>query len=410
MHAVDAGDRDKLPAPRVRAGSDGFSLAVVLSGIVRSFVTPLVHVSMRKNIIDALCAGQSCSGWDIFACGDLGTSAMGDVVRSPPARRDLFRKAFADFSTNASRVNLSLTSVNSSEASGQLQISCKNALRWCNGPGRGAVCEGQHVSGAHRAAPGELGLLRQAQCFERVLQSESRRRRAYDWVVFLRFDVAFFHPIPPLASFALRGEGVFVADNHVMHPLATVYNLSASSPRLSSFSDHFAVVSRRFAVAYARAHVQGCCRPCWQHARDVDHRLQPWTRGSGEEFLATQLNVHRVPVHFGFYPSLLVRVLTNRSLFSAECFRQASCCAHTQPGAFRTANQLGQCWPPCRPRRMAECAAAVNEHRSDGVHACMRWQNPPIMRRDRCGLESSGPVAGQTNGSGTGRVPLSIAL
>ena len=36
-------------------------------------------------------------------------------------------------------------------------------------------------------------------------------------------------------------------------------------------------------------------------------------RPSGEEVLATQLQVHGVPVHFGFYPWALVRSLNGSS-------------------------------------------------------------------------------------------------
>ena len=365
-------------------------LAVVLSGMVRSFVAPFVHSSIKSNVLDALCAGRGCSALDIFACADLGACTTTDSVHSAPVSADAFLRAFASLSADATFTEVSTE--NAAACTNEtLQMDCTDALLWCNGPGRGGACDRRHVSTSHRGNGAELGLLHRAQCFQGVRRRELGHGVVYDWVIFLRFDVAFYRALPALGAFASRGQGAFVADNHAMWAKQPVFVPSSLEPHDSNFADHFAIVSGKWAHRYAAANAQSCCRRCWAHVRALDHQLQPWMRASGEELLATHLQVHRVPVHFGFYPWLLVRSLQNRSMFSAECFRQTHCCVHTQPGAFRTPNQLGGCWPPCRAQRMAECEAAVNtsRRRSQGITACMHAVVGSGQRRDRCNLETN---------------------
>ena len=263
------------------------SLAVVLSGQVRTFTSHRVGHSIRKNLIDALCPSDRACAVELFMCAELGIctsmrtrlGSMGSP--SPIVTVDELRNAWSAAFGNLSVGHITWPPTNGTFCHAASQLRCTpDEQRWCNGTR--SQCDGvtdprltawaETPKGARHAGrikqleaaarSGEtfeppaplLGQLRWLQCFQHVLAREARRHEGrFDWLVVTRFDVGFFFPLPPLHEY-MRRPGVHVPSNHY-----------------SPLCDIFALMARSAADAYFSSIAQLCCLSCLWRAP-----LAPW--------------------------------------------------------------------------------------------------------------------------------------
>ena len=354
---------------------DTHDIAFVLSGELRAFAVPEVHGSIRANVVDALCPLSSklaaCTS-DVFLCpspdrcppysyysrSSVQLRSAGSTSRSRLAmviRRFAGGNLSLPNSTLLGCANLNaLLPACSSDASALDECStawaavkerCAEAIRSAGTQSAAARLLAEVVSPSNASTWGNVGSLNSWRCYRRVVEYEQRSRSGvrYDWIVRMRFDVAFFQPLPTIFEFASRGPAVYVADNHE-----------------KTFADHFGVVAREHADAYFGSSRMRCCTSLNRClTRIVGTYFLPH---NPEQNLQASLWQQRVPVRFGYYPWILVRQIGAGGDVAANCYVHKDCCApHGKQRAFGSS-----CWPPCPPvgQRLERCNALFGTTRT----------------------------------------------
>lgn len=390
------------------------TVAFVLSGELRAFTVPEVLHSIRTNAIDALCPNASVCVPDSFVCPTRdGCPPYSFYSRSAVQLRNAgggtSAKRYAAILRNFTRGNLSVP--NSSfvpcanlnvllpacysdvaapsdcaAAWSAVQPRCAIEVRNAGRTSAAARLLNETFSTSNASTTGNVGAINSWRCYLRVVEHERRRGgHKYDWIVRLRFDVAFYEPLPTLGAFAARGRGVFVADNHER-----------------TFADHFGLVAREHAEVYFGASRMRCCTSLSRClTRIVGAYFLPH---NPEQALQASLFAASVPVYFGYVPWILVRQIGRGGDVAANCYVHKECCApHGKQRAFGSS-----CWPPCPPlqERLDRCTALFGASRScthlgsspSGVEKMTRTQVPgkdfnkvnlcelvPSSRRNRTG-------------------------
>ena len=332
------------------------TLAVLLSGQVRTFVHDSVRNSFCGNVLDALCPDrQSCRAVELFLCA--GSGRCGSMAQQNGQHADVQAAEYQRVIMELQRCSRTVTphvayftppeqtTAHRSVCDESLSsIRCGEAEKaWCSGPrrrcdehaavhpalaawnatvvgirrGRGSSRNPVDPARLALVAAGkplplhksQLGILRWMGC---LAQLEARERARpggrFDWVVVARFDLTYFAPLPPLRAFAANGAGVHLPANHV-----------------SPLNDFFALMPRRHAGAYLSAASQACCNACWLRApplpwdgRTLARSARLKTPGLSldvipngpEQWLGAQLYVQGVPVYAGYLPLALTRWAT----------------------------------------------------------------------------------------------------
>ena len=401
--------------PQPTSLADGaHSLAVVLSGQVRTFVSPTVHQSIRNNVLDALCPtadtflstnGGACT-IELFLCGSLGKGGCGSMAQKNAFRTQvtmteyraaidsLVRRSTVD--TLFKRATISVAHIDAADLP---SAACDDSLqcgsderRWCSGSQRSCSSSAIHPAitewntTAHRLVRkrvpllddgpfnsivgvrtmkfhvSRLGVLRWMRCLRHLRTREAQRSTPFDWVLVARFDLGYFAPLPPLSAFTNQ-RGVHLPANHY-----------------SPLNDFFALMPREHAEVYLSTASQACCTSCWLRSpplpwdqKIIDRSKQRRMPGlildmfphGPEQWLAAQLYVHAVPVYGGFFPIVLTRDRSARGRggLMGECERHRVCnttsVSYTQTavGDLHPQRELpGDSWPPCPSDRVEQCA------------------------------------------------------
>ncbi len=347
------------------------TLAVTLPGLIRSFVLPVVWRTIGKGLA-TLCPKTECA-LHLFLCPN-----------DDPSNASAWEQAVHGLSA-------------------MLRPRCDRMPCWSELP-RARVP-------LHPMQQGHAGV--KHRCHQEVMRSESMQGWTFDWVAMLRFDVAYFGPLPRLSSFL---PGISVPSAH-----QKAFGMSAPEAFLS---DQWALMNRTYSNAYFYDPCDAS-RPmcgCAESSRCV--------KPSSEVALEAQLARAAIPIHLRFIPLVIVRetkpeIVTRRGAthtvsYAAECFRHERCCMTPTAGgrhprlaallAPSMARVEGHCVAGgCPAARKQQCerhflVAAMQESmrgRADGaasVTACMTWKQceEVIARRLR---NSSGVTA--TAGSAT---------
>lgn len=365
-------------------------VAAVFAGEVRSFVEPSVHDSIRRNALDALCANGECD-LEVLLCGARG----GCNGKWWGRHINLLSVSEAGYRSAAARLVDGLTAIpgpkldsSCDDSDWALKCGQHEVSRWCrdwsefnNGsdlervtapsddqlhrrrePPKCASSMTHTLSMEKAPQPGQLwiglmGMMRWRRCYAFVEQREREVGRQFDWTMVMRFDVAFFKPLPPLSVFATSGHGVHVANNH--------YGL---------MSDHWALMPHSASAAYMQAVSQTCCVGCWGSLNDMaraqdsvvsakmDRISHSLLKKGGvpkqeavtpEKALFSQMVFNRIKAFPGHIPIVLVRPkpvadgATRVSGHLAECFRQNTCFC----------GKSASCVPACNANRVADCKA-----------------------------------------------------
>jgi len=381
-----------MGAAHERRGSRPWSLAIVISGQVRTFVDPRVHLSIRDNLVRALCPRDQCIP-TLVLCVELGhcSSNYGDQTWQKAQALSRLKAAVAALGVQTPG-DIAWPAAQCSRE--EQELSCLPEQRdWCDGPRR--QCRSLAADAtinpdlaqwnasrrrpknppplgpprAHQPVKYVQGLVRWLHCLPRLLEAERHRRGAFDWVVVLRPDVAYFDRLPSLRAFAAHGHGVHVAAN-----------------QYSPISDLWALMPREHATAYMSAVSQLCCWDCWWRSPPLPWESRALRRGhspsaaSAEGLLAAQLFIHSVPVHPGYIPFTLVRaghVGTPTSLHP-ECTRWSVCNTTTSALEDVRSDRGPEYWPACDPYRMQRCNAGWG---SRSAAARLQTQARPVPQR-----------------------------
>lgn len=354
----------------------------MLSGELRSFAQPQVHGSIRANVIDALCPSSSVCTAHVFACPSkdqcppntpLSRSAV-QLRAAGATSHHLYTSVLRNFSAGGLVVDTSpmpcadlsewlppcfedtVAPATCAGFSAAVRGRCNGTIaRLAGGNSPAARLLNETMSPSNASTTGNIGAVNAYRCFLRVVAHErtARNGTTFDWVVRLRFDVAFFEPLPPLDAFATRApNSIFVADNHER-----------------TFADQFALIARRHASAYFEAAVPMRC--CTAVSRCVTMLVGAYyLPHSPEQALQASLWAHAARVRFGYVAWVLVRQLGRAADVAANCYVQLDCCAsHGKSRAFGHS-----CWPPCpsAEERLARCTALLGRSKS-----CVNVTNKP---------------------------------
>jgi hypothetical protein len=341
------------------------NVAAVLSGEIRAFVLPEVHMSIRKNVLDALCPTPSACKPEVFACPSRDncppysywSRSSVQLRAAGPTTAKLLAATLRSFSSDglalthvpASCANLhallptcfsdSQASELCSAATSGVQSRCRNTVRSAGSTSAAAHLLNETVSLTNVSAWGNVGHVNAWRCYQQVKARERERGVLFDWIVRLRFDVAFFEPLPSLLVLTLSGRGVYVADNHER-----------------TFADQFALIAREFADAYFDSTQMRCCTSVNRClTRLIGSYFLPQ---NPEQGLQASLWVRRVPVKFGYIPWVLVRQAGRGHTGAvANCYVHKECCAHN--GKQRVFG--ASCMPPCPSihQRLERCEALL---------------------------------------------------
>ena len=404
------------------------SLALLLSGQLRTFVHDAVLRSFCRNAIDALCEDRSCSTVELILCagsGQCGSSAQQNGQPTDVSTAE-YRRTVAALRHCAQTSVVVVTPLE--ETTCDASISCgAEQKRWCTGPRRRcdeqsavhpalsawnaslfersrgrlaykaridearlALVRAGHPLSLHKS---QLGILRWYRCLGRLETRErAREGGAFDWVVVARFDLSYFAPLPPLRAFAAHGRGVHLPANH-----------------LSPLNDFFALMPRVHADAYLSSACQACCNACWLRSPPLPWDARTLRRGGGgaldvilngpEQWLGAQLHVHAVPVFAGYLPLALTRWSGGRShppgrgvqpggrevrresAIEGECHRHRNCntssLGYTQTATRDLRPNAEPDWPACPPDRVQACEAFF---RPRGGGAAPRGRSGSLLR------------------------------
>ena len=386
-HRAAAG-RHRAAASRTRTAA---SLAALFVGQVRSFREPRVRSSIRLNLLDSLCPrGSVDCTIELFLCGGLGycqNKHKSKTQQPPLISRSEYSEMVANFSVG---MHVAHVDWPRERCTDQERLRCSSReTRWCTGPKRKSCDSGRsrdpdsdatllrnapefvRVEEEARSMFGIrvrqelLGLLRLRGCVARIEGRESARGFGFDWVLVARFDVGYFAPVMPLATYLKQDRGGLY--------------LPANIPW--GLSDHWALLPRRFAEIYGDAISQLCCYSCWRLSptlpwEELPAQAHPLLIGMDpngpEALLGTQLFVHGVRLLPGYVPWVIVRY-TLRTVdlvrqrhtgeyVAAECARHVGC-NYTRRGEDgepipRPHFSDSPIWPACPDQvaRLAACA------------------------------------------------------
>jgi hypothetical protein len=394
------------------------SLAVVLSGQVRTFVSPKVYQHFRSKVLHALCPTSDACAIELFLCSSLGKSGCSSM-----AERNSFRTQVttSEFRTAVHALNqrsaidalYRRSTIHIAHVDWEQPTSCDDSLRcgmaerrWCSGPRRSCASSVIHPAIAawnasisaisrNRRNPrlfededgplasivgvrtvrfpaSRLGVLRWLRCLQHLHSREALRSTPFDWVLVARFDNGYFAPLPPLSAFTSQ-HGVHLPANHY-----------------SPLNDFFALMPRDYAEAYLSTASQACCTSCWLRSpplpwdmRTIDRSNRSKSAGilldviphGPEQWLAAQLFVHGVPVYGGFFPIVLTRTRASSTragqhhdgacqgrscALTGECFRHRVCNTTSASYSQTAVSDLhppqdSEAWPPCPSDRVARC-------------------------------------------------------
>ena len=320
---LGGGANSTASATGARSGPQ-MRMAVLLTGQIRSFVVPAVWQSIGSAVY-GLCARAHCA-LELFLCPSelpvAGGASEREWLAAASGLGEMLRPHCLGGSCNArSRLATAATGATSplagSDPSG-------DGLGHGSGDDIGESCSGSgHAS---QFMKDRKGAVIRWQCHRAMVIAERAHGSPFAWVAVLRFDVAYFGPLPAIASLP---RGVIVPANH-----GKGFGTSNSSGWLS---DHFALASRGAAARY-------CYHPCevaWYNAREG----RPMFRMAAETELEAQLSATTTPVHLRYVPWVIVRRLDQSDRkYAAECFRHTPCCvrptsdAQNSPGLLALLN------------------------------------------------------------------------
>jgi len=356
--ALDCGDSAPL------------ALAVLLSGQVRTFVEPRVHLRIRENLLGALCPTRRECTVSLVLCVELGhcASNFGDQLGSRAPSLARLRAAVSALGVGA--VSESAWPEVRCDTNDEQLLCGAEERQWCSGPRRECRSAEEpihpdlarwnsskwrsrsHLSSdppppSQRPPKFVQGLVRWLRCMPRLLEAERTRGSAFDWVAIIRPDVAFFDAVPSLHEFARHGRGVHLAAN-----------------QYSPVSDLWALMPRQHAQSYLSAITQLCCLDCWWRSQPFPwdaralHRDLSISATAAEALLAAQLHVHATPVFPGYIPFAIVRQQDSRQRFGrlkAECSRWRVCNTSTSAVGDLRSSAGPEYWPACDPQRVRRC-------------------------------------------------------
>ena len=249
------------------------NLAVMLTGLIRSFVEPKVWNSIGLGV-RSLCPPPHCTPQLFFCPSD----------RSRPQQ---WSRAVDGLS------ELLLLQVNSTHTVEPPSDKSNKLLQRCD------ISQTMSKTLMRRA-------MAKWRCHDEVGKREAIQGWAFDWVAMLRFDVAYFGPMPSLASLP---PGVIVPSNH-----GKAFGMSRSQGWLS---DHLVVVTRAHSAHYFY-------HPC-NNVPELLNVSMP-----AEVTLEAQLARSGAPVYLRFFPWVIVRCTEGhkrgRAQYLAECFRHTPSC------------------------------------------------------------------------------------
>ena len=250
------------------------TLAVLLSGQVRTFVHDSVRNSFCSNVLDALCPDrQSCRAVELFLCA--GSGRCGSMAQQNGQHADVQAAEYQRVIMELQRCSRTVTPhvAYFTPPSRRAPCVCDEPLvdrcgeaekAWCSGPrrrcdehaavhpalaawnatvvgirrGRGSSRNPVDPARLALVAAGkplplhksQLGILRWMGC---LAQLEARERARpggrFDWVVVARFDLTYFAPLPPLRAFAANGAGVHLPP--ITCRPSTTFSPHAAPPR-----------------------------------------------------------------------------------------------------------------------------------------------------------------------------------
>ena len=251
------------------------TLAVMLTGLIRSFVEPKVWNSIGLGV-RSLCPPPHCTPQLFFCPSD----------RSRPQQ---WSRAVDGLS------ELLLLQVNSTHTVEPPSDKSNKLLQRCD------ISQTMSKTLMRRA-------MAKWRCHDEVGKREAIQGWAFDWVAMLRFDVAYFGPMPSLASLP---PGVIVPSNH-----GVAFGMSRSQGWLS---DHLVVATRAHSAHYFY-------HPC-NNVPELLNVSMP-----AEVTLEAQLAKSGAPVYLRFFPWVIVRRTRDHSTYLAECFRHTPCCVLPSTG------------------------------------------------------------------------------
>ena len=299
------------------------TLAVMLAGLTRSFVEPLVWKSIGRGV-RSLCPPPHCAPQLFFCPSD-----------SPRAGSRPWRRAVDGLSEFLQLSNHDIHAVH---------IGVTGASK------RRCILSG----GAERFA------MVKWRCHDEVGKREAIQGWAFNWVAMLRFDVAYFDPMPPLSSLP---SGVIVPSNH-----GKDFGMSLSEGWLS---DHLVVAGRAYSAHYF-------FHPC----KNISEQLLkvPPNKWPAELALEAQLASSGAPVHLRFFPWVIVRSAEGgewgRKQHVAECFRHTPCCVlpNIDRAWQRTSSATSDLLKllDSSSARIDRCSSVRAQCPEDRLHTCKR--------------------------------------